>query len=343
MKITLDDYLKRAVDIMRLKHYSLKTEECYTGWIRRFWEFLVKAKTEGTPEQKMEAFLTHLARNLNVAASTQMQAFNAIRFLYLDVQKAKLGNVDALRAVRPEYVRPAPAKEDIVRLLTAVRDEAGYPVRLVTRLLYEMGMRVNEPLNLRRKDVDLKQGRITLYETKGNKSRVVRIPDHLIEPMRAQLRASRAQWELNMSTQRVPAKLPGAMERKSTSLGLSWQWWWVFPSRKSCVDKRSGRTVWWHAHEKHVQVGVRKAALACGLEGWITPHVLRHACATHLVDAGYSPRDVQLLLGHASLETTMRYVHGDAMRIPSPMEIQSLRKAPLQMLPPLLPTLQLAA
>lgn len=317
----LDNYLNRAVDIMRLKHYSLKTEQCYRDWIRRFWNWLVEARITGTAVEKMEAFLTHLARNLNVAASTQHQAFCAIKFLYEDVQKVTLGKVDALRAKRPEYVRPAPPREDIVRLLEAARDEAGYPTRLVTRMLYEMALRVREPLNLRRKDVDLKQGRITLYETKGDKSRVVRLPEHLIEPLRAQLRASRVQWQQNLDRSGPKVKLPHAMDRKSLSLGHSWQWWWVFPSRTPCKDKRTGQTVWWHMHEANVQRCVRKAALLCGLEGWITPHVLRHACATHLVDAGYSPRDVQLLLGHASLETTMRYVHGDALRIPSPLEL----------------------
>lgn len=269
----------------------------------------------------MEAFLTHLARDRDVAASTQNQAFSAVLFLYREVMRVPLGKIDGLRAKREAYVRTAPAREEVLRLLDACEDVHGYPTKLVARLLYERGMRVLEPLGLRRKDVDLKRGHLTFYQTKGDKSRVVRLPTGLIEPMRRQLRVARIHFEANHERQGPPVKLPHALERKSASLGFSWQWWWVFPSKTTCIDKRTGKEVWWHQHEANIQRCVRAAAVKCGLQGWITPHVLRHACATHLIEAGVPVPAVQLLLGHADIHTTQGYCHMDALSVPCPSEV----------------------
>lgn len=318
---TLEDFLTKAQDIMRLRHYSLRTEECYCHWISRYWAFLKERKIAGPAERRMEAFLTHLARDREVAASTQNQAFAAVRFLYEEVMQAPLGKIDGLRARKAAYVRTAPSRAEVARLLAACTDVHGYPTRLLAHLLYERGMRVLEPLRLRRKDVDLPRGRLTLYQTKGDKSRVVRLPEFLIEPLRRQLVVARAHFEANLARQGPPVKLPHAQERKAPSLGWAWQWWWVFPSRTPCRDKRTGQTVWWHQHEANIQRCVRAAAVKCGLEGWITPHVLRHACATHLIEAGVPVPAVQLLLGHADIHTTQGYCHLDALSVPCPAEI----------------------
>lgn len=319
----LEDYLGRCREVLRRKHYSLKTEDAYLGWIKRFLGFIQRERLEAGPEVKMERFLTHLAVDEDVAASTQNQAFNALLFLYREVLEVDLGRVNGLRAKRAGYARTAPPQEDVVRVLEAAADFGGYPTALILRMLYECGMRVGEPLNLRRKDIDFKTGQITIFEAKGQKSRVIRLPSTLLEPIRRQMRASRLHWEENEASGGPPIWLPHALRRKSATLGHSWSWWWLFPAHRPCPDPRTGDIVWWHCHERNVQRACAGAVKESGVGAWITPHVLRHACATHLIAAGVGVREVQQLLGHASLETTQGYDHSDTLRIPSPMEIRT--------------------
>lgn len=307
-------------DLMRLRHYSLKTEDAYRIWIGRYLEWL--ARNGGgfeSSEDRMGAFLTHRA-HLGDAAATQNQAFNAILFLYRDILKMKLGDVHGLRAKRPATVRHAPSREDVLWLLNAARDVHGYPTVLVVKLLYGCGLRVSEPLNLRVKDVDVGHSRLVIRGAKGGKDRVVPVPCALMGEIVAHMRRARLMWADDVKAG-LPLALPGNLARKYPRAPFSWQWAWVFPSKSACIHPRTGERVRFRMHEANVQRCVKRAAVGLGLEGGITPHHLRHAYATHVLDAGGNVRDLQAALGHAHLDTTMGYLHAEAGRVRSPLEL----------------------
>lgn len=307
---------KRLREVLRLRHYSMDTEDAYVHWLRRFMAFLQNVRATESSERKMELFLTALAKD-DVAASTQNQAFNALLFFYGQCLGQKLSGVNALRARREATVRRAPAPEEVRRLCEDVRDEGGYPVRLVVRLIYGCGLRVSEPLNLRVRDVELKNSRLVIRHAKGAKDRVVPLPCSLAREIEAQLSAARLTWQRDVAAQ-VPVKLPGRMENKYPRAQWSWNWAWLFPQAKPCRDPRSGRTVRWHQLESTVQRAVRASCRRLDLE--ILPHELRHAYATHTLGAGQNPRAIQAAMGHKSLETTMGYLHAEALSVVSPLD-----------------------
>ena len=308
----------RLVDVIRLKHFALATESSYRGWLRRYIGFLKIDRNEGTHEQKMERFLTILAKD-GVAASTQNQAFNAIRFFYVEVLKVPLQNVDALRANRPAHVRTAPDRATTEKFLSLVRDAHGYPARLVVFLLYGMGLRLNEPLNLRIKDVNIEDSLITIRGAKGGKDRVRSIPCCLMPAIQNQIR--RAQFIFEQATEQgVPTKLPGGIGRKYPAAEHSFGWFWLFPSKTPCKDARdNNRLVWWHMHEANVQRSCKLAAAQIGMNGVISPHVLRHAWATHALQAGANVKAIQSAMGHVCLDTTAGYLH-ESTQVSSPLD-----------------------
>jgi site-specific recombinase XerD len=309
---------KRLVEVIRLRHMALATESSYRGWLRRYIGFLKTDRHEGSREEKMERFLTMLAKD-GVAASTQNQAFNAIKFFYTECLKVPLQNVDALRANRPAHVRTAPDRVTTEKFLSLVRDSHGYPSRLVTFMLYGMGLRLNEPLNLRIKDVDLTDSEITVRGAKGGKDRVRSIPCCLMPAIKKQIQ--RAQFIFDLAhDQKIPTKLPGGIGRKYPAAEHSFGWFWLFPSKTPCKDARdNGRVVWWHMHEANVQRSCKLAAAQIGMDGVISPHVLRHAWATHAMQAGANIKSIQNALGHVCLDTTAGYVH-DSTQVVSPLD-----------------------
>lgn len=310
---------KRLVDVLRMKHMALSTEQSYRGWLRRYIGFLKTDTHGGTREQKMERFLTFLARD-GVSASTQNQAFNAIRFFYVEVLKVSLENVDALRANRPAHVRTAPDRVTTENFLSLVRDVHGYPARLVTFLLYGMGLRLNEPLNLRIKDINLSDSLITIRGAKGGKDRVRSIPCCLMPAIQRQIQRAQVVFE-TAREQRIPTKLPGGLGKKYPAAEHSFGWFWLFPSKTPCKDQQDGgREVWWHMHEANVQRACKVAAAQLGLDGVITPHVLRHAWATHAIQAGANLKAIQSAMGHVCLDTTAGYLH-DSTQVQSPLDI----------------------
>ena len=271
-----------------------------------------------TSERKLESFLTMLARRRNVSASTQNQAFNAILFFYKDVIGQPLKNVDALRATRPDQIRYAPTLDEMRRLLPLVRDIGGYPVNLIVRMLYGCGLRVNEPLNLRVKDVDLANSRLLLRGAKGGKDRMVALPCSLAEEVRLQLDYARAIWQRDVAA-RIPVTLPHQLARKYPAHQFAWSWAWVFPSHHPCRHPRTGATVRWHVLDCNIQRAVREASQKLGLT--ITPHCLRHSYATHCLDRGTNLKALAEAMGHAQIETTARYCHADALSVRSPLEL----------------------
>lgn len=252
-----------------------------------------------------------------MSASTQNQAFNALLFFYREVLKQELGPVNSLRARRAVGVRECPSQTEVSQLLAAVRDIYRYPTRLIVHLLYACGLRVTEPLNLRIKDVDFKQQRLFIHHAKGNKGRVVSLPDCLIPPLERQLIIARKIAEKDR-IQGVPIALPGLLAKKYPWATRSERWAWVFPSHTVCRDPRTRSMVRWRCHESNVQRAVKEVAHRNHLEG-LTPHGLRHAFATHALHGGAFVRDVQVVLGHNHLETTMLYLHAEAGRVLSPL------------------------
>jgi integrase len=267
----------------------------------------------------MEAFLTQLARQ-DVSASTQNQAFNALIFFYREVMKVEVGKVDSLRAKKPVHLRFAPEFSEVKKLITAVPDVGGYPTALIVKLIYGCGLRVCEPLNLRVKDVLLEDSKLVICGAKGGKDRFVAIPCSLAGELKAQLafaRAVQAQDRANL----IPVALPGLLAKKYPHWQFSPKWAFLFPARTTCLHPREGYNVRWRCHEANVQRAVRAAARPLGLD--ITPHHLRHAYATHCLNGGQNPRAIQQAMGHANLETTMGYLHAEAMSVKSPFEFQN--------------------
>lgn len=315
--MTTEQAIQRTREVMQLRHLSRATEQSYCGWLVRFARFVSeRCDPLSKPEQKMEGFLTQLAKQ-DVAASTQNQAFNALVFFYREVLKVELGKVNSLRAQRPVMVRTAPSMDEVRALLATVPDVGGYPTALLVRMLYGMGLRVSEPLNLRVKDVLLAESRIIIRGAKGGKDRVVALPCSLVAELRAQLTHARAVWEMDKS-KGLPVALPGLLAQKYPAWALSWQWAWVFPAVRPCRHPRTGETVRWRCLECNVQRAVRQAARPLGL--CITPHHMRHAYATHCLNRGANVKALQEALGHSHVETTIGYCHAEACSVPSPLE-----------------------
>jgi integrase len=306
---------------IRMLHLSLSTEDVYCGWIARYYDFCRGIPRGLAPERKAEAFLTDLAVRKNLAARTQNQAFSALLFLYKAVLGRPLGNVEALRAKRPKQERIAPSREQIRIFRSAVEDTETTPARLIVDLLYGCGLRVSEPLELRVKDLlwgEGPNGQFMLRGAKGGKDRRVPIPRSCVAPLRVQLGRARAVWDWDRANaNEVGVTLPFALEHKYPRAPFLWQWFWLFPARDHCDDPRTGKRVRYHLLVDCIQRSVQRAAAKVDLDGLITPHVLRHAYATHSRESIDSLRQ---LLGHSSLETTAGYLHPVVEKAGNPLD-----------------------
>lgn len=262
-------------------------------------------------------FLTHLAKDRDVSASTQNNAFQSLMFFYKDVLHKPLKDVDALRATRPDRIRYSPTASEVGQLLPAVKNVGGYPVNLVVRLLYGCGLRVNEPLGLRIKDVDIANSRLFILGAKGGKDRVVRLPCSLATEIQQQMDYARVIWKRDQLA-RIPLELPHQLAKKYPSYQFSFQWEWLFPGHFPCRHPRTGETVRWHMLACNVQRAVKAAGDNLGLT--ITPHCLRHSYASECINRGTNIKALQEAMGHKDSDTTMKYVHADALSVKSPLE-----------------------
>lgn len=298
--------LDRFRDKIRTRHYSIRTEKSYVDWVRRFILFHGKRhpKDMGAPE--IEAFLSHLAVDGRVAASTQNQALAAILFLYREVLEIDLPwMADIVRAKRPER-RPVVLTRGEV---SAVLERMSGVQALVAQLLYGTGMRIMEGVRLRVKDVDFARAEITVRDGKGMKDRVTMLPQSLIQPLELQLESAKMLHETDLREGYGAVYLPFALERKYPNANKDWGWQYVFPALRRSVDPRSDVVRRHHLDEKSVQRQMRAAVRRAGLNKPATPHTLRHSFATHLLEGGYDIRTVQELLGHKDVSTTMIYTH----------------------------------
>jgi integron integrase len=291
---------------IRAKHYSIRTESAYVDWIKRFIIFNGKRHPCEMDAAEVEAFLTSLAVDRKVAASTQNQALAAILFLYREVLGQKLEWLDGVtRAKKPRRLPVVLSREEVDSVLDLMRGRTG----LVARLLYGTGMRLMEAVRLRVKDVDLRRREIVIREGKGNKDRVTMLPVTLVGALSDQLDARKTVFEDDTRAGRASVWLPHALAEKYPNADKSWAWQYVFVADHLSVDPRSNAVRRHHLDEKLVQRHMRAAALRAGITRPVSPHVLRHSFATHLLEAGYDIRTVQELLGHADVSTTMIYTH----------------------------------
>jgi integron integrase len=255
---------------------------------------------------EVEAFLTHLANDRKVSASTHNQALSAILFLYREVPAIELPWLNGIN--RPTQKRRIPSvltKDEVAGLLAQMDGETA----LIARLLYGTGMRLMEGMRLRIKDVDFDRQVIIVRDAKGGKDRVVMLPRSLVAALRIQLLAARALWEADRVAQRDGVETPHALEKKYPKVGDSWAWFWMFPSPTVSIDPRSGVERRHHLYEDRVQRALKKAVLLAGISKPVSVHTLRHSFATHLLQAGTDIRTVQELLGHSDVSTTMIYTH----------------------------------
>ncbi len=315
MNIVIDDtplappppkLLDQVRDRIRVKHYSIRTETQYVQWVRRFVIYHGKRhpKEMGAPE--VEAFLTHLAVEGRVAASTQNQALSALLFLYREVLGIKLPWLDdVVRAKTPQRLPVVLTRQEVTDVLA--RMSGVYD--LLARLLYGTGMRLMECVRLRVKDVDFERAEIVVRDGKGAKDRITMLPQSLIAPLQAHLRGRRQLFEDDKVVGKAAVYMPNALDRKYPNAAVDWPWQYIFPSGSYSIDPRSGEERRHHLDEKLLQRAVKRAVLASGVAKLATPHTFRHSFATHLLMSGYDIRTVQELLGHSDVATTMIYTH----------------------------------
>ncbi len=291
---------------IRAKHYSYRTEKTYLHWIRRFILFHGKRHPRELGGPEVERFLTALAVDRKVSASTQNQALSAILFLYREVLELELPWLDGVvRARRPER-RPVVLTREEVRRVLARLDGVQW---LVANLLYGSGLRIVECLQLRVKDLALSRGELLVRNGKGHKDRVTVLPATLVPHLRVHLERVRGLYEADRAAGLPGVSLPFALKRKYPQAAISWGWQYVFPSRTFCRDPYSGETVRHHLHPQNLQRAVRSAMHAAGIVQPASCHTFRHCFATHLLEDGYDIRTVQELLGHSDVKTTMIYTH----------------------------------
>lgn len=298
--------LDQLRDRIRLKHYSRRTEDVYLDWAKRYILYHNKTHPQEMGKLEIEDFLTYLARDRKVSASTQNQAKAALLFLYkevLDIKLPWLGEVE--QAKKPQKMPVVLTEEEVQALLAKLPDSW----LLVGRLLYGTGLRLLEGLRLRVQDLDFSANQLLVREGKGGKDRVTMLPQKLQLPLKDHLLRVKQLHDQDLAAGYGEVWLPEGVARKYPAAGKEWIWQYVFPSIKLSVDPRSGATRRHHLDEKGLQRAIRQAGVDAGLTKHVTPHTLRHSFATHLLQAGYDIRTVQELLGHKDVQTTMIYTH----------------------------------
>ena len=302
--------LDQVRERIRYLHYSLSTEKVYLYWVRFFVRWhgrdgpMTHPRAMGAPQ--VEAFLTMLAMERKVSASTHNQALSALLFLYREVLGIELPWLNDIN--RPASTRRIPSvltKDEVAGLLAVMEGETA----LLARLLYGTGMRLMEGMRLRIKDVDFDRHVIIVREAKGNKDRVVMLPRSLAPALRRQMLSARARWAADRQAQRAGVQVPDALAVKYPKLGQTWGWCWMFPSPTLSIDPRSGAERRHHLFEERLQRALKKAVPLAGIVKPVSVHTLRHSFATHLLQSGTDIRTVQELLGHSDVSTTMIYTH----------------------------------
>ncbi len=312
--------------LLRLKHYSYRTETAYLDWARRFFRYVEETAKDGAAapltSAEIKNYLGHLAIKRRVSSSTQNQAFNALIFLFRDVLGQVItGLSGTVRAKRGKKLPVVLSVEEVRALFSNL---TGSPL-LIAHLLYGAGLRLMELARLRVQDIDFDAGLLIVRSGKGDKDRSTILPEAIREPLRLHLGKVKALHERDLAAGFGEVHMPDALDRKYPNAGREWIWQFVFPSAKLSIDPRSGKVRRHHASEKAIQTAIAFAVRKAGIAKHATVHTLRHSFATHLLMSGVNIREVQELLGHKSIETTMIYTH--VMR-----EMQNVPMSPLDAL-----------
>jgi integron integrase len=306
--------------VCRLRHLSPRTEEAYTGWIRRYIFYHLKRHPIDMGEKEITEFLSHLAINKHVSASTQNQAFNAILFLYKQVLKRELGSLDTIeRAQRPRRLPVVFTAEEAKMIIAQLKGS----VKLMAGLLYGSGLRIQECISLRVKDIDFATHQIIVRDGKGGKDRVTILPQSLEETLRIHLKRVKALHATDCAAGYGEASLPNALERKYPNAAKQWNWQYIFPASKLSHVPNTKKLRRHHIDESVLQREVHRAMLAANITKAGSCHTFRHSFATQLLQNGYTIRAVQDLLGHADVGTTMIYTHvmdKGALSVRSPLD-----------------------
>jgi integron integrase len=298
--------LDRLRHALRVRHYSIRTEQAYVDWVRRFILFHDRRHPHKLGAAEVQAFLTHLAVDRSVASPTQNQAKSALLFLYREVLGVHLPWLDDVIGAKLSRRLPVVLTPSEVRaLLWHLSGTMG----LVGALLYGTGMRLLEALRLRVKDVEFERRELIIRDGKGAKDRVTVLPENVVLPLHTHIARVQQLHLRDLAAGRGDVWLPDALEVKYPNASREWGWQWVFPSPTRSIDPRSGAEHRHHLNETTVQKAVSGAARRAGIAKPCSPHVLRHSFATHLLQAGYDIRTVQELLGHSDVKTTMIYTH----------------------------------
>ena len=293
-------------DTLRSRHYSPRTEEAYSLWVKRYIRFHKLRHPADMGEAEINAFLTHLAVDEKVSASTQNQALCALLFLYRHVFGYDVGNVgDVVRARKSHRVPIVMTRKEASSVLAQMSGDT----KLMASLLYGSGLRLSECLSLRVQDLDFEGSEIVVFNGKGSKDRVTMLPEGLKAPLRAHLARVRSLHERDLAEGWGCVLLPEALARKYPSAPAEWRWQWVFPQRGRWRDSETHEQGRHHVDETVLQRAVKEAVRKTGITKRVGCHTFRHSFATHLLEAGYDIRTIQELLGHKSVATTMIYTH----------------------------------
>ncbi len=302
--------LDQLREVLRYKHYSLRTEEAYLYWVKFFVRWHGRNGQVRHPRDlgpsEVAQFLSMLTTQRNVSVSTHNQALSALLFLYREVLGVQLPWLNEVQ--RPTRPRRIPSVLTVTEVAALLGTMTGIEL-LLAKLLYGTGMRLNEGLRLRVKDVDFDRQVLVVREGKGGKDRVVMLPRSLDAALRSQLAQARSVWEHDRQQQQPGVEVPDALASKYPGLGQRWGWFWMFPSPKLSIDPRSRIERRHHLYEERLQRAIKLACAAAQIHKPVSVHTLRHSFATHLLQAGTDIRTVQELLGHSDVSTTMIYTH----------------------------------
>jgi integron integrase len=310
--------LDQVREQIRLRHYSIRTEQAYVSWIKRYILFHDKKHPKDMDKAEIEAFLTYLAKDLNVSSSTQNQAFNALLFLYNQVLHKSLDDkINAIRAKKPRRLPTVMTNEEAMKVVKGLSGSN----KLMAKLLYGSGLRLMECLRLRVKDIDFGMNQIMVRDGKGKIDRVTLLPESAKLKLIEHLERVKTVHENDLSQGYGKVYLPYALSRKYPNANRDWGWQYVFPSKSLSKDPRTGEIRRHHIHENSLQKAVKKAVRLARIIKPVSCHTFRHSFATHLLEDGYDIRTVQELLGHKDVSTTMIYTHvlkkgGKAVRSP---------------------------
>ncbi len=303
--------LQEIREAIRIKHYSYSTEQTYLDWVKRFFGYITDVKKKdinvaGLGSGDIRDYLSHLAIKKNVSASTQNQAFNALLFLFRDVLKIEPG--DLSKTVRAKRGQRLPVVLSIQEVQELFKHAQGATL-LVLQLLYGSGLRLMEAARLRVKDIDFDSNLIFVRNGKGDKDRSTMLPESVKALLLSHIEKVKALHEKDLASGYGEVYLPDALERKYPNAAKEWHWQYVFPSSKFSIDPRSSKIRRHHMSERTIQNAVKDAARKAGIAKHVSVHTLRHSFATHLLMNGINIREIQNLLGHKNVETTMIYTH----------------------------------